>query len=94
MKKMILTGMLAAGLVMSCVAVQQASAYAPEGDLMRIKGYSPLIIDTANTQRSRQEWREPQAPERTPFENFFHNVWYNNWTGNFDEFGSTVIREN
>lgn len=94
MKKMILMGLMLSGLLITGLSLQQASAYAPEGDLMRIKGYSPLLIDTTATQRSRQEWREPQAPERTPIENFVHNIWYNNWTGNFDEFGSTIIREN
>lgn len=94
MKKLMVTGLLAASLLVLGSAVQQASAYAPEGDLMRIKGYSPALIDTTGTQRSRQEWREPQAPERSAMENFFHNIWTNNWTGSFDEFGSTIIRDN
>lgn len=71
-----------------------AQAYAPESDLMEIKGYSPGLIEAINTQRSRQEWREPEAPKRTTVEQFFHNVYYNNWTGSVDPFGSGVIRNN
>ncbi len=69
-----------------------SQAYAPEDDLLKIKGYSPELIRMTDTQRSRQEWREPQAPVRTPVENAFHNIFYNNWTGSFDEFGSNIIR--
>lgn len=69
-----------------------AWAFAPEGDLMKIKGYSPEEIQTAINQRSRQEWREPSAPKSSPMERFFHNIYYGNWTNDVDEFGSTVIR--
>jgi hypothetical protein len=69
-----------------------AFGYAPEPDLMKIKGYSPEIIKTTDVQRSRQEWRQPPAPDMTPKERFFHNIYYNNWTGSVDEFGSSVIR--
>lgn len=86
---------IAAGVILlgSCLTGNQALAYAPEGDLMKIKGYSPEVIDTANSQRSRQEWREPSAPKQTPMEKFFHNIYYGNWTGGVDDFGSQVIRE-
>lgn len=70
-----------------------AFAYSPEEDLMKIKGYSPELIETTDTQRSRQEWREPSAPRRTPMEKFFHNIYYGNWTGDVDDFGSQIIRE-
>ncbi len=69
-----------------------AFAFAPEPDLMKIKGYSPEIINTMQTQRSRQEWRQPPAPVLSPVERFFHNIYYNEWTGSIDEFGSQVIR--
>ncbi len=70
-----------------------ALAYAPESDLLKIKGYSPETVDIAATQRNRQEWREPPAPKLTPVGRFFHNIYYGNWTGSMDEFGSSVIRE-
>ncbi|MGE0201074.1 MAG: hypothetical protein AB7P76_08910 [Candidatus Melainabacteria bacterium] len=69
-----------------------AWAYAPEEDLMQIKGYSPEVVELANTQRSRQEWRKPAPPPEKPLEKFFHNIYYNNWTGSFDDFGSEIIR--
>ncbi len=72
----------------------QAQAYAPEGDLMKIKGYSPEVIQTANLQRSRQEWKEPSTPTKGPVERFFHNIYYGDWIGPVDDFGSEVIRDN
>ncbi|MDX2084209.1 MAG: hypothetical protein SFZ03_02335 [Candidatus Melainabacteria bacterium] len=69
-------------------------AYAPEADLMKIKGYSPETIQSASLQRSRQEWRQPAPPRMTPKEKFFHNLYYNNWTGGVDDFGSQIIRTN
>jgi len=75
------------------IGANAARAYAPEPDLMKIKGYSPEIIDVTETQRSRQEWREPPAPTLSPVEKFFHNIYYNNWTGSVDDFGSEVIRD-
>ncbi len=72
----------------------QALAYAPEGDLMKIKGYSPEVIQTANLQRSRQEWKEPSTPTKSPKEKFFHNIYYGDWVGPIDDFGSEVLRKN
>jgi hypothetical protein len=69
-----------------------AWAYAPENDLLKIKGYSPEVIQTASTQRSRQEWREPAPPKLSPTARFFRNIYTGNWTDSVDEFGSTVIR--
>ena len=80
---LLLGGLLSAGL---------ANAYAPDDDLMKTKGYSPEMIRMTDVQRSRQEWREPPAPVRSPIQNAFHNVVNNNWTGSFDEFGSNIIR--
>ncbi|MCE3234946.1 MAG: hypothetical protein K0Q50_1126 [Vampirovibrio sp.] len=90
-----ITFAIAAGAILfgASLAGSQALAYAPEGDLMKIKGYSPEVIDTANSQRSRQEWKEPSAPKQTPMEKFFHNIYYGNWTGGVDDFGAQVIRE-
>ena len=89
MMKTVISAAVAVGVLMG---MGQAFAYAPEGDLMKIKGYSPEIIDVTDTQRSRQEWREPPAPEHPPLEKFFHNIYYNEWTGSVDEFGSGIIR--
>lgn len=72
----------------------QALAYAPEGDLMKIKGYSPEVIQTANLQRSRQEWKEPAAPSKSTKERFFHNIYYGDWVGPIDDFGAEVLRKN
>lgn len=72
----------------------QALAYAPEGDLMKIKGYSPEVIQTANLQRSRQEWKEPSAPTKSTKEKFFHNIYYGDWMGPIDDFGAEVLRKN
>ena len=71
-----------------------AFAYAPEGDLMKIKGYSPEVIQTASQQRSRQEWKEPSVQTKTTVEKFFHNIYYGDWVGPVDDFGSEVIRKN
>jgi hypothetical protein len=79
--------------MISVSAGASAWAFAPEGDLMKIKGYSPEVIQATDTQRSRQEWREPSAPKLTPMERFFHNVYNGNWTNDIDEFGSTVLRD-
>lgn len=83
---------LALGVAVAALWTAQALAYAPENDLMKIKGYSPETIQAMDTQRSRQEWREPVAPKRGPVQKFFHNVYYGNWIGDVDEFGSQVIR--
>lgn len=79
-----------ASVILSAVS---AWAYAPEGDLLKIKGYSPEIIQTSGTQRSRQEWREPSPPKMSPFRRYLHNIYRGNWTEGVDEFGSTIIRE-
>ncbi|WP_373531991.1 hypothetical protein [Vampirovibrio sp.] len=71
-----------------------AFAYAPENDLMKIKGYSPEVIQTANQQRNRQEWKEASVQTKTTTEKFFHNIYYGNWMGPIDDFGSEVIRQN
>jgi len=71
----------------------QALAYSPENDLMKIKGYSPEVIQLTETQRSRQEWKEASAPKLGPVERFFHNIYYGDWTGDIDQFGSGIIRE-
>lgn len=68
-------------------------AYAPDGDLMKIKGYSPEVIQTANQQRSRQEWKEPSVQTKSTTEQFFHNIYYGNWMGPLDDFGAEVIRK-
>lgn len=89
--------LIASGLFLSMASIglgQSAFAFAPEGDLMKIKGFSPEVIQVTSQQRSRQEWREPAIPKQRPMERFFHNVYYGEWTGGIDEFGSQVIREN
>jgi hypothetical protein len=70
-----------------------AFAYTPENDLMKIKGYSPEVIQTANQQRNRQEWKEASVQSKSTTEKFFHNIYYGNWTGSIDDFGSEIIRE-
>jgi hypothetical protein len=70
-----------------------ALAFEPDRDLLSIKGYSPENIDLIDVQRSRQEWKEPAPPLRTPAQQFWHNVWNNDWTGSVDTFGRSVIRE-
>ncbi len=82
---------LAGGLVM---LAQSAMAFAPEGDLMKIKGYSPELIQVADKQRSRQEWRTPSIPKQGNKERFLHNIYYGDWTGSMDDFGSGIIRGN
>lgn len=69
-----------------------ALAYAPDGELMQIKGYSPELIQTTNQQRNRQEWKEPSRPLRSPIERFLHNVYYGDWVAPVDDFGGGVIR--
>lgn len=86
------TGIIAATAAM--ILTGPAFAYAPEGDLMKIKGYSPEVIQTASMQRSRQEWKEPSRPTKTTVEKFFHNIYYGNWMGPVDDFGNEVIRDN
>jgi hypothetical protein len=71
-----------------------AFAYTPENDLMKIKGYSPEVIQTANQQRSRQEWKEASVQTKTTTEKFFYNIYYGNWMGPIDDFGSDIIRQN
>lgn len=83
---------LMTALGFSAVMAGLAHAYLPEGDLLKIKGYSPEVIQAAAKQRSRQEWKEPSAPKQSPTEKFFHNIYYGNWTGGIDDFGSQVIR--
>jgi len=68
-----------------------ALAYAPEGELMRIKGYSPEVIKATDTQRSRQEWRQPAAPRRSNLEKFFHNIYYGEWTEDTQDMGYKTI---
>ena len=84
---------LTAGLLFATFSVLPAHAYAPEGELLKIKGYSPEVIQTASVQRNRQEWKEPSAPKMSPTEKFFHNIYYGDWMGPVDQFGSSVIRE-
>jgi hypothetical protein len=69
-----------------------ASAFEPDGKLLKIKGFSPEVVKVADIQRSRQEWKEPAVPRQSPVEKFFHNVYYGEWTGGLDEFGSQVLR--
>ncbi len=71
----------------------QALAYSPENDLMKIKGFSPEVINLTETQRSRQEWKEASAPRLGPVERFFHNIYYGDWTGDIDQFGSAILRD-
>jgi hypothetical protein len=68
-------------------------AYTPDEELMQVKGYSPELITVTDTQRSRQEWKQPVTPTLSPKQRFLHNIFYNNWTGSVDEFGSQIIRE-
>ena len=91
-KQSLILGILLASGIMALAG--QAFAYTPEGDLMKIKGYSPEVIQTANMQRSRQEWKEPSTPTKSTVEKFFHNVYYGNWMGPVDDFGNGVIRGN
>jgi hypothetical protein len=93
MQKHITIAALAAVISLGGLQGQTAQAYAPEGDLMRIKGYSPEVIEATDSQRSRQEWRQPSAPRMAPIEKFFHNIYYGDWTGGVDDFGSQVIRD-
>lgn len=90
-KHITLTALAALGLF--SMSFQAAQAYAPEGDLLKIKGYSPEVIEATDNQRSRQEWRQPAAPKLKPLEKFFHNVYYGDWTGGVDDFGSQIIRD-
>lgn len=84
---------LVAGMLAGMVTGGQALAFSPEGDLMKIKGFSPEVIQLTDSQRSRQEWKESSAPKLSPTERFFHNIYYGDWTGDIDQFGSSVIRE-
>lgn len=84
---------VAFGLAVVAMSGVQAFAYAPEGDLLKVKGYSPEVIQLTESQRSRQEWREASPPSQTPMERFFHNVYYGDWTGSVDPFGSQIIRD-
>jgi hypothetical protein len=70
-----------------------AMAYTPDEELMQVKGYSPELITVTDTQRSRQEWKQPITPVLSPKQRFLHNIFYNNWTGSVDDFGSQIIRE-
>lgn len=92
MPKHITLTTLAAIAVLS-MGSQMAQAYAPEGDLLKIKGYSPEVIEATDSQRSRQEWRQPAAPKLNPVEKFMHNIYYGDWTGGVDDFGSQIIRD-
>lgn len=69
-----------------------AFGFAPEPELLKIKGFSPEIISVTETQRSRQEWRVPAPPRMSPMERFFSNIYYNDWIGNVDSFGDYIIR--
>lgn len=68
-------------------------AYTPENTLLKVKGYSPEVVDSANQQRSRQEWKSPSVPQRTVKEKLLHNFYYGDWTDGIDDFGAQVIRE-
>jgi hypothetical protein len=70
-----------------------ALAYAPENDLMKVKGFSPEMIEITNGQRSRQEWKQAAPPRKSPAERFIHNVYYGEWINSIDEFGSNVMRD-
>ena len=70
-----------------------ANAYAPNPDLLKVKGYSPETISAITTQASRQQWQAPDAPARTPKEQVKRNIFINDWAGNFDPFASIRIRE-
>lgn len=73
---------------------RNALAFAPDGELMKVKGYSPEVIKVADQQRSRQEWKEPALLRQKPMEKFFHNIYYGEWTNGMDDFGAQVIRDN
>lgn len=88
-----LATVLGAGLVAGMMLGAQAWAYSPENDLMKIKGFSPEVIQLTETQRSRQEWKEASAPKLGPVERFIHNVYYGDWTGDIDQFGSGILRD-
>ena len=89
MKKLAATGILMALLA---VTGSQAFAYGPEGDLLKIKGYSTETIQAVDIERSRMEWRQPAAPRMSPKEKFFHNIYYGDWIGEVDDFGNTTMR--
>ena len=89
-KAVLLTVSIGMGLLFS----SKCFAFAPDSDLMKIKGYSPEVIQVADQQRSRQEWREPSTLRQSPVERFFHNVYYGEWTEGVDDFGSQVLRKN
>lgn len=86
-------GFLLTALALVCLSPAPALALAPEVDLLQVKNYSPQTIRIIEMQRSRQEWKEPASPLRTPAQAFWHNVWYGDWTGSLDDFGSGLIRE-
>jgi hypothetical protein len=90
LKSALLTVTLGMGLLFSA----KCFAYAPDSELMKIKGYSPEVIQVADQQRSRQEWREPSTIRQSPVERFFHNIYYGEWTNGVDDFGNQVIRSN
>lgn len=94
-----LPGMMAALLLLTTTSLlvvvsPEAQAYQPEPDLMMVKGYSPATIELTQVQRQRNEWKEPPARIRTPWQQFWYNVWNNDWTGSVDPFGRSVIRQN
>ncbi len=70
-----------------------SAAYAPEHSLLEIKGFSPETVNIIETQTDRMEWKRPSPPERPPSKQFLRNVFINDWTGNFDPFGSHILRE-
>ena len=81
------------GILLSGMLANQAFAYAPEGDLMKVKGYSPELIELTSGQRSRQEWKQAAPPRKSTTERFFHNIYYGEWMGSVDEFGAQVLRD-
>ena len=85
--------LISLGCIISVLSAAGAHAFAPTTDLLKIKGYSPQTVDVIYTQTKRMEWKNPPAPTMTPEERFYHNVIINDWTGNFDAFGSRIIRE-
>jgi hypothetical protein len=84
---------LAVAAVFGAWGGSTARAFAPEEDLMKVKGYSPEVIRVTDVQRSRQEWRTPVEPTQTPVERFFHNIYYGEWTEGIDTFGEQIIRD-
>ena len=82
-----------ASILLNAAVALPALAYAPEPELMQLKGYSPEVVSTAQDQRKRQEWRQLGVQTMTPMERFWHNIMYNNWTGSVDPFGSQILRE-